>query len=248
MPKHKRLEDELRSVWAEWSAPPEYGLWHEHKEGIVEKAAENLGLGSNTEPELSSPANFEGGGGATEHATPPATPQRAHLSPEDNKRKSQRLATVVKQKGYGKRLTQMVQSASLTPNLVRKQVQSAKDASAARARNAPPPSEISEKLGLSPQKKLAIAQAAVAAVEKRKGESINEVSGGENHHELVQMRADGWKRIVESKTYQTKQKPEGYEVFRYHKDGENDVFFYYDGRNALRVLRGAPLQKYISSA
>ena len=45
MPQRKRLEDELREVWAEWSAPPDYGLWHEHKEPtLVEKAEENIGL------------------------------------------------------------------------------------------------------------------------------------------------------------------------------------------------------------
>ena len=44
MPQRK-LEDDLRAVWLEWSAPPDYGLWHGHKESTtVEKAEEAVGL------------------------------------------------------------------------------------------------------------------------------------------------------------------------------------------------------------
>jgi len=45
MPRQKRLEDELRAVWTEWSAPPEYGLWHERKElTVLDTAEEAVGL------------------------------------------------------------------------------------------------------------------------------------------------------------------------------------------------------------
>jgi len=45
MPLRKRLEDELRSVWAEWSTPHDYGLWHDHTvPGPVEAAEEAVGL------------------------------------------------------------------------------------------------------------------------------------------------------------------------------------------------------------
>ena len=71
MPQRK-LEDDLRAVWLEWSAPPDYGLWHEHKESTtVEKAEEAVGLKAKEEaapepPDLT-PAHSSasvGGGGA----------------------------------------------------------------------------------------------------------------------------------------------------------------------------------------
>lgn len=50
MPQHK-LEDELRAVWAEWSAPPDYGLWHEHKvPTAIEATEEAIGLKAKDEP------------------------------------------------------------------------------------------------------------------------------------------------------------------------------------------------------
>lgn len=51
MPRQKRLEDELRAVWTEWSAPPEYGLWHERKEPtVLDTAEEAVGLAEHEVP------------------------------------------------------------------------------------------------------------------------------------------------------------------------------------------------------
>lgn len=66
MPQRKRLEDELREVWDEWSAPPDYGLWHEHKKPtVVEAVEENLGLLPKEQPapEPIDLAPNQGGGG-----------------------------------------------------------------------------------------------------------------------------------------------------------------------------------------
>ena len=77
MPQQKRLEDELRAVWLEWSSPPDYGLWREHKETTtVEKAEEAVGLKakeeSAPEPIDVAPAHSSasvGGGGASAAAS-----------------------------------------------------------------------------------------------------------------------------------------------------------------------------------
>ena len=67
MPQRKRLEDELREVWDAWSAPPDYGLWHEHKKPtVVDTVEENLGL---VKKELPAPEPIDlapnhGGGGS----------------------------------------------------------------------------------------------------------------------------------------------------------------------------------------
>jgi hypothetical protein len=80
MPQRKRLEDELREVWAEWSAPPDYGLWHEHKETTtVEKAEEAIGLKAKVEaapePIDVAPASV-GGGGASAAASSRAAEEK----------------------------------------------------------------------------------------------------------------------------------------------------------------------------
>ena len=73
MPK-KRLEDELRAVWEEWSAPPDYGLWHEHKEPTpIEKTEEALGFKAKEEaaPDPPDLTSHIGGGGASSASSAP---------------------------------------------------------------------------------------------------------------------------------------------------------------------------------
>jgi hypothetical protein len=85
MPQRKRLEDDLRSVWAEWSTPHDYGLWHEHKEPTtVEKVEETLLLAPPQPPPAPEPIDTtssaaEGGAGSAE--APPATKLKLPSSP-----------------------------------------------------------------------------------------------------------------------------------------------------------------------
>lgn len=51
MNRKRRVEDDLRSVWSEWSTPHDYGLWHNHVETTAgEQVLETVGITSPQEP------------------------------------------------------------------------------------------------------------------------------------------------------------------------------------------------------
>ena len=96
MPQRKRLEDDLRSVWAEWSTPHDYGLWHEHKEPTpVEQVEQTLLLAPSQPPPAPEPINTsssaaEGGGGsaaATAAAAAPPAATKLKLPSSPSKRR-----------------------------------------------------------------------------------------------------------------------------------------------------------------
>lgn len=53
MNRKRRVEDDLRSVWSEWSTPHDYGLWHNHVESTAgEQVLESVGV---VKPQESAP-------------------------------------------------------------------------------------------------------------------------------------------------------------------------------------------------
>ena len=79
MPR-KRLEDELRDVWNEWSAPPDYGLWHEHKKPTtVEQLEEAVGLTEGQEEAPEPVAMRAGGGAGSASASAPLSPAQSSV-------------------------------------------------------------------------------------------------------------------------------------------------------------------------
>lgn len=97
MPQRKRLEDDLRSVWEEWSTPHDYGLWHEHKEPtIVEKAAEAVGASQPEEKAPEPPSEFAPASSEPPHGGAGSTP--AAKQPDAKSSPAQRIAGRLRQK------------------------------------------------------------------------------------------------------------------------------------------------------
>lgn len=221
MPK-KRLEDELRAVWEEWSAPPDYGLWHEHKEPTpIEKAEEALGFK------------------ATEEAAPePATelvektPQTPAPAPAPAKHSTASSPSSPTFKKLRNRLTaQKVLE-------IRNQTVGGGVGGATPNKAAP-----KGRPNLSKEQKQHIINKGLAG-QKKSQEDIIEVQHGENHPTIQRFISQGFTREELSNRYKTVSNPTGYPMFRYVLSTTgHSHYFYYDKAGSLRNISGSRLEK-----
>ena len=222
MPR-KRLEDELREVWEEWSAPPDYGLWHEHKQPTpIEKAGEALGL----KPQEETPP---------EPATDLAEniPQTPAPAPAKHSAASSPSSPAFKK--LRNRLT------------AQKVLEIHKQSSAVGGGGAPTPNKAAPKgrPNLSKEQKLHIINKGLVRQKPSQEQGdIIEVHNGENHPTIRGFISKGYTREELPTRYKTDSNPTGYPMFRYFSSTTgHSHYFYYDKAGSLRNINGSRLDR-----
>ena len=219
MPR-KRLEDELREVWEEWSAPPDYGLWHAHKQPTpIEKAGEAVGLKTQEEtpPEPAS--------GLVENI--PQTPAPAPAKHSAASSPSSPTFRKLRNRLTAQKVLQ-----------IRNQTVGGGGGGATPNKAAP-----KGRPNLSKEQKQHIINKGLVGLKKSQ-EDIIEVQHGENHPTIQRFISQGFTREELSNRYKTESNPTGYPMFRYFSSTTgHSHYFYYDKAGSLRNINGSRLDK-----
>ena len=222
MPQRKRLEDELRSVWAEWSTPHDYGLWHDHTvPGPVEAVEEAAGLIKGQED---APAPIE-------------------VAPTSNSSAAKGGAAEASAAVGGGGSKAAAAAADATPAAKRK----AGDPASPEAKLA---SALKKKVAIG-SVKAALLNIGASRSASKVSKPDTDVPVVSHAFITADLQKGLVASPVQGLTHKTKQNPSGYPVHVMSKpaDGPHGYkyFYYTDKAGSLRILRGVALSKAIKT-